>query len=284
MNSQFLVGGHVSAAGGLDKAIDNITAIGGNCVQIFSASPRVWARKAVTPETIALYNQKAKEKSIAPTVIHAMYLVNLASDNPEMVKKSIEALTFDLEMAAGIHAAGVVVHIGSYQDRGFESARQQMAKCLTQLLAETPETAVILIENSAGQGGKVGSKLEEIRLLLDDIASPRLGWCLDSCHAFAAGYSLAPSAEEKYLFDHIEKLNLHDSLKVVHVNDSKDLFFAKRDRHENLFEGKIGKDMMRAFVNHPMVKHLPLILEVPGMDGKSGPDAENIKRLRALLA
>jgi len=187
--------------------------------------------------------------------------------------------------------------------------RQQLTTEISGIIAKTPDGGVFLIENSAGQNGKIASDLEEIRDLLDGVGSKRLGWCVDTCHAHAAGYAFGknqrskiknPSyaeasagrqndkpglfdekARPKMLVDEIERLKLWGSLRCVHVNDSRDPFGSGRDRHANLGEGQILEADFREFFAHPKVAKLSLILEVPGMDGK-GPDAENIKRLAKL--
>lgn len=277
------IGGHVSAAGGVSNAYKRAKDIGGNAVQIFSASPRVWARTAIAQAEYDRCAANQKTYGIDKTIIHAIYLVNLASDNPELVAKSRSCIEFDLKVDAALGADGVVVHIGSHLGKGFAAVAEQLVREIKTILQNTPDNSHFLIENSAGQNGKIGSDLSEIRYLLDAVASPRLGWCLDTCHAFNAGYDLGGNGEGNDLFAKITELKLWDSLKCIHVNDSKDVFDSGHDRHENLGEGKIGNELLRAFLSHSQIRKLPLILEVPGMDGKSGPDAENVNRLKKLL-
>lgn len=287
MAEQLLVGAHVSAAGGIPFALDNITAIGGNVVQLFSASPRIWARKPIDPSIFATYLKKKDELGILTTVIHAIYLVNLASENPEAVQKSIGLLSYDMDIISKIKGTGVVVHVGSYGTRGFDAVKEQLVEAIHKVVISSPPDAVFLIENSAGQIGKVGSKLEEIQWLLSQLGKAQVGWCLDTCHAHAAGYRLAPGhgspfSTEPFIFDEIERLNLWESLKVVHVNESRDPFFSHRDRHANLGEGEIGNEAMHNFLANEHIRKLPLILEVPGEE-KTGPDAANIEKLKQLL-
>lgn len=278
------IGAHVSAAGGISNAYARAQAIGCNAVQIFSASPRVWKRSIIADAEINKCLTFQKEYGIEKTVIHAIYLLNLASENPELVEKSRNVIEFDLRVDAALCGSGVVVHIGSHQGRGFEAINNQLVREVKQILANTPENSTFLIENSAGQNGKIGSDLNELRWLMDEVKSPRLGWCLDTCHAFAAGYDLHnKKSDEKNIFAEIDRLHLWDSLKVIHTNDSRDPFASGRDRHENIGEGNIGSELMKSFLSHKNIQKLPLILEVPGVDHKSGPDAENVKRLKALV-
>lgn len=291
-----ILGGHVSAAGGISQSLPRVKAIGGNAIQFFSASPRVWKRMEISKEEVTKFNHLKLELGVEKSVIHAIYLLNLASENPELAAKSREVIEFDLKVDSLTNGSGVVVHLGSHQGRGFLLVRDQIVDHVKRVLANTPENSTFLIENSAGQNGKIASDLSEIRWLIDQIGSPRVGWCLDTCHAHAAGYFLATPGTENNnsgntLFDQVEaknliteldKYNLWQDLKVIHVNDSRDPFASGRDRHANIGEGEIGKEVLRSFLSHESVRALPLILEVPGMDGRSGPDAENIDRIKAL--
>lgn len=281
------IGAHVSASGGLDKAVERAHEMGANCAQIFSASPRIWRKpKLETFDTAKLFEIQ-KKLSVGPIVTHALYLVNLASDNPEQVKKSIDALTFELSFDALIHGGGVVVHLGSHQGRGWESAKDQVAQAISTILHNTPDNSHFLIENSAGQNGKLSSHLSEIRWLLDTVKSKRLLWCVDTCHSFSAGYVLSPTSKykddaHKTLEHVISELELWDSLGCVHVNDSRDPFDSGKDRHENLGDGNIPKQDFEHFLQLKQLENTPMILEVPGIE-KTGPDAENVDRLKQLL-
>lgn len=303
MNKSLFIGGHVSSAGGIYEALSRAKNIGANCVQIFSASPRMWKRTSPPQTTLDRYNELKKQLGIEKTVIHAIYLLNLASDNEELVRKSREVIEYDLHLDSKINGSGVVVHLGSHLGKGFDAVKEKMVHGIKNILSNTPESSTFLIENSAGQNGKIASDLAEIRWLLDHVGSSRLGWCLDTCHAYAAGYGLTNAKgdvqdttrsdreqvtlfktekQTMNIFEEIERLHLWEALKVVHVNDSRDPFASGRDRHENIGDGNIGNDMLRSFLSHEAIRSLPLILEVPGIDHASGPDRENIERLKTL--
>lgn len=281
------IGAHVSASGGLHKAIERAFDIGCNAVQLFSNSPRVWKKKPLSDFDLDSLFANVRKYSVTPIFTHALYLVNMASDKDDLLRKSFDALKYELEFDALIKGSGVVVHLGSDQGRGFDSVKNQMVKDLDRLLRDTPKNSKLLIENSAGQKGKVGSPLEEIQWLINEldklggyIADNRIGWCFDTCHAFASGYHLA-GAGEVVATKEIEKLGLWTTLSVIHCNDSRDPFDSSRDRHENLGDGSIPKEEFEVFLNYKEVLNIPLILEVPGIDGE-GPDAENIMRLKRL--
>ena len=269
------LGAHVSIAGGLDQAVLRVKAMGGNAMQIFSSSPRIW----LAPPLIY------KEKVPFPTYIHAKYLVNLASDKKALEKISIKSLIHDLNVASAIGAEGVVVHLGSHQGRGFTAVKDQLIKNIKLILQGSVGSSMFLIENSAGQKGKIASQLEEISLILKAVNNGRLGWCLDTCHAWAAGYTAGEASGNALMENDIVKqaksLKILDELKIIHVNDSRDPFASGRDRHENLGEGQMGLPVLSEYVNHPDLKHLPLILEVPGFDG-FGPDKKNLEILKTL--
>jgi deoxyribonuclease IV len=284
------IGAHVSASGGLYKAIERANQIGANCAQLFSGSPRVWKRKDLGLFDVEKMFSKQEELSVKPIFIHSLYLVNLATDKPELLEKSFNALKYDLEFDSLIKGSGIIVHLGSHQGRGWEAMRKQVAEQIAKLLEVTPKDSTFLIENSAGQNGKLCSNLEEIKWLInrvselsgDESLSSRLGWCFDSCHAHAAGYALGKdprSIGSKMALEEIENLDLWSTLKCIHINDSRDDFDSGRDRHANLGEGNIPEEDFKYFVNHKEVKEIPLLLEVPGAD-KKGPDKKNIDVLK----
>lgn len=295
------LGAHVSASGGIDKTIQRAAEIGCNCVQLFSGSPRIWKKPALESQPVEQLFSEQEKYGVSPVFTHALYLVNLASDKPEILQKSIDSIKYELEFDALVKGAGVVVHLGSHQGRGWDTVKADVAKTLKEILDDTPVNSTLLIENSAGQNGKLCSDLSEIRWLLDQVDSPRLGWCLDTCHAHAAGYALRPKSEVLFqelpvatgknapknhkrgvIEEVITELNLWKSLKCVHVNDSRDAFASGRDRHDNLGDGIIPTEDFIYFLNLVQLATIPLVIEVPGIEG-NGPDAENVSRLKKMI-
>lgn len=275
------IGGHVSSSGGINNAVINTLEIGGNAIQIFAGSPRMWARSLYPTKVADDFKKLVAEKDLNPVYIHALYLTNLASDNPEMLAKSIKALEIDMKNSAAIGGAGVVLHIGSHQGRGWDHDREQVISSLKEVLVNTPDDSILLLENSAGQQGKIGS-LPELKDILDAIPNPRLKVCLDTAHAFEAGYNFTTSDGVEMWIKEIEVTIGLDKIELFHLNDSKTPLGSGRDNHQNIGDGFIGEAGIKQLINHPKFAHLPLILEVPGMEGM-GPDKANIDRVKKLL-
>ncbi len=297
------IGAHLSTSKGIVETVHSAARIGANCLQVFSGSPRMWRRTPLEKIDARAVQQAQDALNVKPIFTHALYLVNLASDNPDIVVHSLETLKHDLTFDAHLGGAGVVVHIGSHQGRGFDAVKDMLATRIQEILRDTPTQSHFLIENAAGQQGKIGGDLAEVKWLIEQLGSERVGWCVDTCHAFAAGYAFSNNSslyqekeeEKSTLFsdenatikppilpEAIQELGLLNALKVIHVNGSRDPFNSGRDRHANIGEGTIPSVELQAFLNHPAFVTIPLITEVPGIDGQ-GPDAENIARIKELV-
>lgn len=280
------IGAHLSTAGGISQAVVRLAEMGGNALQIFSSSPRMWQGKLPEPKEVAKFNLLVKQNQVGPIFIHAKYLINLASPAAELVEKSVKSLKFDMQFGGLIKAEGVIVHLGSHLGKGFEAVKNQLVQTISKLLQDRSSKVGLLIENSAGQQGKVCSQFKEISLLLRSINNKRLGWCYDTCHGYNAGYLLGKASPNTLIrYDMVaeaEKLNLIKDLKCLHVNDSRDDFNSGHDRHANLGEGSLGLELLRLYVNQPKLNHLPLIIETPGFDGQ-GPDKKNLDILKGLV-
>ncbi len=287
------IGAHVSIAGGIDQAVVRAKELGCNSLQLFSGSPRIWAKVDLAAHDTDKYYSEREKKGVKSVFTHASYLVNLASDNPNLVAKSARTIKYDLQFDALVKGSGVIVHLGSHQGRGWAAVKEQVVEQLRAILADAPQEATLLIENSAGQNGKLCSDLAEIKWLLEQVDSPQLGWCFDTCHGFAAGYDLGAevtAAEAVHARNQraetaaaaISRLELWPQLKCIHVNDSRGDFGSGIDKHANLGEGKILRVDWEYFLNLTEVKKLPLILEVPGFAG-TGPDQENVEILKELV-
>lgn len=270
----------MSISGGLDKAIDRIMEIGGNTVQIFSSSPRMWQADYADEKTVEKFKKKCQTSNISPVFIHAKYLINLGTGKKELLKKSINSLVFDLKTAEKIGALGVVVHLGSHLGEGFKKIEKQLVESIKTILDQTSKNTELIIENSAGQKGKIGSQISEIGLILGKVNSTRLSVCLDSCHAWSTAYSLGKDSEK--LIDELIYFDILDKLRLLHINDSRDELGSGRDRHANLLEGRMGEKELKAWATHPKLNHLPLIIETPGFDGL-GPDKKNLDILKSLI-
>lgn len=272
------IGAHVSISGGLDKAVEATVRMGGNALQIFSSSPRMWFSSLPPKSVTEQFNNLCETHDVRPVFIHAKYLINLGSDKKELVKKSILSLKFDMQVGGMIKAKGVIVHLGSHLGRGFSTIQEQLVNSIKEILQDSPAGVELIIENSAGQKGKICSLFSEISLLLRTINDSRLGWCYDTCHGWGAGISFGKDWENT-----LHQFDLVKSLVCLHINDSKGVFGGGLDRHENLGEGKMGLKELGKFVNYPAFNNLPLITEAPGFEDK-GPDKKNLDILKSLVA
>jgi deoxyribonuclease IV len=276
-------GAHMSSSGGIDTAIDRIEAIGGDCVQVFTQSPRMWRPTNHKPEAIERFHARRAEAGIGGVVCHALYLCNLAAPDEEIYEKSVQTLRNTVDAACAIGADGVIFHVGSHLGAGFEAGLERTCAALAQVLERCEGDTWLLMENSAGAGGTIGRSLEELHTLLDRLdRHPRLGICLDSCHLYVSGYDVTdPQAVDALVQELDERIGI-DRLRALHVNDSAAELGSNRDRHANICEGLMGEGL-GAFVSHPAFQHLSAYLEVPG-ENKHGPNANELQKLRDLHA
>ncbi len=275
------IGGHVSAAGGIDLAVERALAIGANCLQIFITSPRQWRKTNITDEQVARFKAGVAEHALDPVFIHGMYLANLASENKELLEQSIDAVAHALQVADRIGAQGVIYHTGSRKDRDPDEAVEFVINSMKEVLRRAAGgTSQLIIEGSAGQKGAIGS-FAELGAMRNGAGSERVKVCLDTCHMFAAGHDIRTKESVRTTLDAFDAAVGLEHLVVLHANDSKfDLGLAK-DRHENIGQGKIGSTGFKAMLATPELRRLPWLLEVPG-DTNEGPDAPNVKRLQEL--
>ena len=276
-------GAHVSSAGGIHTAIDRIEAIGGDCVQVFTQSPRMWRPTDHKPEAIAQFRDRRREAGIGGVACHALYLCNLAAPDDEIYKKSIKTLRSTIDAATAIGADAVIVHVGSHLGAGFETGLKRTVAALRRILARCDGETWLLLENSAGTGGTIGRSVEELATLVERAGGhPRLGVCLDSCHLYASGYDVTDPAVVNELVKQIDDSIGLDRLRALHVNDSATPLGSNRDRHANILEGELGPGL-GAFLAHPAFQHLSAYLEVPGVN-REGVSAAELAKVRDLHA
>jgi deoxyribonuclease-4 len=277
------IGAHVSASGGIDKAIDRAVEIGAESVQVFTQSPRAWRPTNHDPASFERFREKRAEAGIGGVVCHAVYLCNLAAPDDTVYEKSVAAMRNTMEVACGIGADGVVFHVGSHLGSGLDVGLERVLPAMEQVLELCSDETWLLMENSAGAGGTIGRSIEELATIHDRLGGhPRLGVCLDSCHLLASGHDVRVAEQLSKCVDHCERRLGLERLRCLHLNDSKMPLGSNRDRHANLGEGELGEDGLRTFLAEPRFRDLPVLLEVPGPDGH-GPDKAQIdiaKRLR----
>jgi deoxyribonuclease IV len=276
-----LLGAHVSASGGIHTAIDRIEAMGGDSVQVFTQSPRTWRPTNHDPANFERFKERRAEAGIEAATCHALYLINLASPNKDVYRKSVDALKNTVDVGCAIEAEAVVFHVGSHQGAGLEAGLKRVVPALEQALERCSETTWLCMENSAGAGGTIGRSLEELSTLFDALAGhPRLGVCLDSCHLYVSGYDVTDRGELDRVLEQLDDLIGLDRLRCLHVNDAKAPLGSNRDRHDNIGDGLLG-EKLGVFLSHPTLQGLPALLEVPGKDGR-GPDAQQMRKLKQL--
>jgi deoxyribonuclease-4 len=274
-----LFGGHVS--GGVKAAPERANEIGANAVQFFVQSPRAWRFPNHDPDVLAGFPERARDAGIEAVLVHAIYLLNVASPDDELYEKSLTTLRSTVDAACAIDADGVVFHVGSHLGAGFDVGLERAAPALQQVLERCSDKTWLLVENSAGTGGTIGRSLEELATLVDRIGGhPRLGVCLDSCHLWASGYDITDAKALDSLLDDFDRLIGLNRLRALHVNDSQTPLGSNRDRHANLKEGLIG-DGLAVFVGNRRLQHLPFVVETEGQQGK-GADEEEMRKLREL--
>jgi deoxyribonuclease-4 len=277
-----LIGAHVSSAGGLDRAVDRAEERGAEAIQIFNQSPRAWRPTKYTDADFAAFRERLTQSPVESIYIHAVYLINVASDDREVCRKSLESLTHALTVGDGIGAGGVIVHPGSGKGQKPGPTFQKAGKAFKEALKRT-DGCPLLFENTAGAGFTIGRTFEELAKMIEASGGgKRIGVCLDSCHLHASGYEVREAKALKGVVDEFDAVVGLDRLKALHMNDSMTAFGSNRDRHANLGEGELGEDGLRVFLGEKRFKGLPVLLEVPGPDGH-GPDKKQIdiaKRLR----
>jgi deoxyribonuclease IV len=276
-----LIGAHVSTAGGLPNTIERGKSLGCESIQIFNQSPRMWRPTKFVDEDFAAFREAMTPSPIKSVVIHAIYLINCASDDKEMRAKSLTSLVHALRVGDGIGADGVILHPGALKGKSHAPAVKRSAKAIKQALGES-ERCPLLLEQTAGSPALLGRDFEEIGDLIELAGGDaRLGLCLDSCHLFAQGFDVSTQEGLDEILDQTKKHVGMKRLRCLHINDSRDPLGSNRDRHASVGKGEIGAGLS-VFLSEPRFEGLPAALETPGPD-KRGPDRKEVqltKRLR----
>jgi deoxyribonuclease-4 len=269
-----LIGAHVSSAGGLTRALQRGEERGCRAIQIFNQSPRMWKPTVYREADVEAFVGSKAESTVEAVLIHAVYLLNCASEDAEVRKKSLNSLTHSLLIGARIGARGVVLHSGSAKAGDVPAAIARAGETIAEALAES-EHCPLHLENTAGAGGTLGRSIDELEALLAAAGGdPRLGVCLDSCHLFASGYDIRTPAGMAALVAQLSaKLGL-ERVGSLHLNDSQTPLGSHRDRHADIGEGELGEQGCEAFLSASALQELPCVLETNGPDGKGATAAE----------
>ena len=271
------IGAHVSIAGGVDNAVGNQLEVGGNCGQIFTHSPQVWQDPNVGCEEAERFRDGTREGLEGPWVIHSSYLVNLCTPKDDLRAKSVDSMQKEVDAAAKLDIPYVNVHLGAHTGAGVERGLANAASALDEL--DVPDGVTVLVESDAGSGTKLGDDFEHLARVLAE-SDQDLEVCLDTAHAFAAGYDLSSAAAVEEALEEFDDVVGTDRLACVHLNDSKHERGTNKDEHAHIGDGYIGDEGMRAVVTHPDLEDVPFVLETPTEDGRSY--AWNIEHVREL--
>jgi deoxyribonuclease-4 len=276
------IGAHVSAAGGLANTMTRAAEIGAECAQIFVGAPQRWFSAKYSEDDVAEYRRRAEASGVGPNVVHALYLVNLASPDEALRERSINALVNQMHWCEQLEIMGLIVHVGSAKGALSHADAIGLVTSGIEAILVRSESVAFLVENTAGMGTSIGSDFQDIGEIFRRLGrDTRLGVCLDTAHTFEAGYDIATHDGLETVLDQFDRAVGLDRIRAIHANDSKTRFGSNVDRHENIGRGFIGEDGLGNFMTHPAMCDLPFYLEVPGYTGR-GPDRENIDALRRL--
>jgi deoxyribonuclease-4 len=276
-----LLGAHCS--GGVKASLDKAESIGADVVQLFAQSPRAWRFPNHDPADLSAFRERIDAGPVRGALVHALYLINLATPNDEIYEKSATTLVSTVDAACTIGADGVVFHVGSHLGAGFEAGLERVVEAMRRALERCSEKTWLLMENSAGAGGTIGRSVDELAAIFDRLdGHERLGVCLDSCHLFVSGSDVTKPEDYAAVLGELDAAIGLDRLRALHVNDAQAPLGSNRDRHANIGEGVMG-ERLGVFLGHPAVQDLPAVMEVPGKDGH-GPDAGEVQKLRDLYS
>lgn len=275
------LGVHTSISGGLHLGLQRAHALGCNTMQIFSHNPRGWQVKPIPEENISLFKSLSIELDISPVFIHTSYLINMASSEKVLRKKSIELLVTEMDRADTIGADYVILHTGSASGDDGTIARKRAIEALNEVVQMGRWKAGLLIENTAGERGDISSTITDLSEILNGVDGLLLsGICWDTCHAFAAGYDIRDEKAVQKISNEIKKHIGFDRIKLIHINDSRRGAGSGIDRHEHIGLGKIGIRGLSQFINLRTFRNIPLILETPKK--RETDDPVNLKKVRKM--
>jgi deoxyribonuclease-4 len=276
------IGMHMRTGRGLDKAAEMIKVLQLQAVQIFTDNPSAWRSAPVDPKATAAFKAALEEMGVRPAMSHAMYLINLASPNPNFQKKSREALKAELERAEAYGLQYVVSHVGSHMGAGAQAGIDRVVAQLDQVLSTAGGSATCLLETSAGGGAYVGAKFDDLAQILSRLPqhAERLGVCFDTAHAYASGYDVAGAAGMTKTLEQLTAIIPAQRIRACHCNDTTVALGGKADRHVNIGQGNVGLEGFKALLHFDPLAHCGFVLETPGEEMLEG--LENLNVLRAL--
>lgn len=276
------LGVHTSIAGGVHLSVERAKELGCTTMQIFSHNPRQWHAGALSEESVRQFRKLRKAYDIRPVYVHTSYLINLAAVSSDVLDKSMALLAQEMDLADALGAEYVVLHTGSASQDEPDNARKRAIASLKEVARRGSWRSRLLLENTAGERGDISSSMEELAEIVNGAGSGLIGGiCIDTCHAFAAGYDLTRADGVAALAEEVSRHPGHGALQLIHLNDSKRGLNARVDRHEHIGDGAIGREGLRTFVNHPAFAGVPLILETPRKDEED--DRRNLGIVKGFL-
>ncbi|MFQ5648701.1 MAG: deoxyribonuclease IV [bacterium] len=275
-------GAHVSIAGGVFNAPQNGVQAGCDVVQIFTKNQRQWRTKELTSADVEKFKAEEERTGVKVVCVHASYLINLGGDDPHKLDQSRQNFTIEIERAEALGIPYLIVHPGSHVGQGEQQGILTIVESLNEVLDKSADLRLkVLLEATAGQGSNLGHTFEQLAAIKNKIeATGRVGFCLDTCHIFAAGYELRDKEGYRQTMDQLDQLLGAEHIGIIHANDSRFDLGSKRDRHAHIGEGELGLAAFANLINDPHFKEVPFIIETPGGPEK---DNENLAKLRSLV-
>lgn len=281
-----ILGAHMSISGGYYRAVERAAEVGCDCVQLFTKSNKMWRAKSLTDDDCDLFSTSLKELDISHPIAHSSYLINLGSPDKAVWKKSLDGMVIELQRAERLGIPWVVMHPGSYVSSTEQQGMHKIIRGLNEMMSQTSGLSVgCLLETTAGQGTNLGWRFEHLAALLSRVRDPaRFGICFDTCHVFAAGYALSHEKDYKAAMREFNKVVGIKQIKAFHLNDSKGQLGSRKDRHEHIGKGQLGKPAFRHLLNDQRFRQTPMYLETPKENDKGKPmDQVNLRALRRLI-
>lgn len=276
------LGVHTSIEGGISSALITAKRLGCETVQFFGHSPRNWHIAHLPQEEVKRFKRYKKTSGLNPIILHTSYLINLASPDDGVYKKSIRLFLHEIDIALSLGVDFVVTHLGSTLGKDVRFGINRIIKALSYVFDKRPRLKTgILLENTAGGGWMLGHRLIDIKAIIHALKGHAVGFCFDTCHGFAAGYNMRCSKDIDKLVKQIDTEIGLQNLKLIHLNDSKGGFNSRLDRHQHIGKGSIGIKGFKAIVNHPQLKEIPMILETPKKSNRD--DVRNLRVVRGLI-
>ena len=276
-------GFHISIAGGFSKVVERAKDRGCETIQLFSRNPRGWKYDPLDQDEVEQFRSAVRSSGLFPTFLHLPYLPNIASRKSKFYKRSIVSILTDLKRAEKLGAQYLIIHIGHRLESSEDEAIEAVSQGINEAFERVKNPVILLLENTAGQGSEIGNTFEQIKKIIDGVNErEKIGVCLDTAHSFEAGYDLSQKDRIERTLESFDQTIGLKRLHLLHLNDSKTSLGSRKDRHWHIGEGYIGLEGFRYLINHPLLKHLPGIMETPRKDTVE--DLKNMEVIRSLVA